>query len=274
MRRGRLWALRAEALGAVLFLALAVVIVVPLLTLVVWAFADRWFAPALWPQAFGVHWWRVLFARADVVAALPLSLLLASGVTGLSALVCLPAAYAFARLDFPGRRWLLLSFIVLNAFPRFPLYVSIAVVFLSAGLVGTVAGVVLIQLVFSLFFMIWIPVSAFRGVDRRLEEAARDVGASHLVVLLRITLPQVAPALVAAVLLTFVNTFYEVEGALLIGVPHVVTLPIVMLSLISGQIIVQYGAVLAVLLWVPSLLLLVFAGRLFDSRSVAAGLGG
>jgi putative spermidine/putrescine transport system permease protein len=47
-----------------------------------------------------------------------------------------------------------------------------------------------------------------------------------------------------------------------------------MLSLITGQIIVQYGAVLSVLLWVPSLVLIAFAGRLFDSRSVAAGLGG
>ena len=44
----------------------------------------------------------------------------------------------------------LLSFIAVNAFPRFPLYVSIAVVFLSTGLIGTVTGVVLIQLVFTL----------------------------------------------------------------------------------------------------------------------------
>jgi putative spermidine/putrescine transport system permease protein len=121
--------------------------------------------------------------------------------------------------------------------------------------------------------MIWIPTAAFRGVDRSLEEAARDVGASHLTVLLRITLPLVAPAIGAALLLTFMNTFYEVDGALLIGVPNVRTLPIVMLSLITGQIIVQYGAVLSVMLWVPSLVLLLLTRRMFDSRTFAAGLG-
>ena len=46
-----------------------------------------------------------------------------------------------------------------------------------------------------------------------------------------------------------------------------------MISLINNQIIVQYGAVLSVFLWVPSLILLLFARRLFDSRTFAAGLG-
>ena len=55
--------------------------------------------------------------------------------------------------------------------------------------------------------------------------ASRDVGAGHLTVLIRITLPQVAPAIGAALLLTFMNTFYEVDGALLVGVPNVRTLP-------------------------------------------------
>jgi putative spermidine/putrescine transport system permease protein len=93
----------------------------------------------------------------------------------LAVLVCLPAAYAFARLRFPGRQALLLSFLATNAFPRFGLYVSIAIVFFRLNLVGTVAGVVLIQLVNTLLLMIWIPTSAFQGVDQALEEAALDV---------------------------------------------------------------------------------------------------
>jgi putative spermidine/putrescine transport system permease protein len=264
---------RDDAIGAVLLAALVIFVLAPLLTVIVWAFADQWRPPALLPTHWGLHYWGMLLARADVVQALILSVFVSLVVTLAAAVICLPAAYAFARLEFPGRRLLLLSFIAVNAFPRFPLYVAIAVIFLSLGLVGTIPGVVLIELVFSLLFMIWIPTAAFRGVDRRLEEAARDVGASHLTVLVRITLPQVAPAIGAALLITFMNAFYEVDGALLIGVPTVRMLPIVMLSLITGQIIVQYGAVLSVMLWVPSLVLLLLARRMFDSRSVAAGLG-
>jgi putative spermidine/putrescine transport system permease protein len=262
-----------DVIGAALLAALLIFVLAPLLTVIVWAFADQWRPPALLPTQWGVRYWAMLLARADVIQALTISLFISLLVTLVATLICLPAAYAFARLEFPGRKLFLLSFIAVNAFPRFPLYVSIAVIFLSAGLVGTITGVVLIQLVFTLLFMIWIPTAAFKGVDRTLEEAARDVGASHLTVLVRITLPQVAPAIGAALLLTFMNTFYEVDGALLIGVPNVRTLPIIMLSLITGQIIVQYGAVLSVMLWVPSLVILLLARRLFDSRTFAAGLG-
>jgi len=258
--------------GSLLLLGLVVFIAMPLVGVLLWAFAEQWRSPALLPTQWGLKFWHALLARADVHSSLPLSLILASIVTGLAALLCLPAAYAFARTDFPGRRLMLLSFITVHAFPRFPLYVSIAVIFLVLGLIGTAPAVVAVQLVFSMLYLIWIPTAAFRGVDRRLEEAARDVGASHLTVLLRITLPQVAPAIGAALLLTFTNAFYEVEGALLVGIPDIRTLPIVMLSLITGQVIVQYGAVLSVILWVPSLALLIFARRMFDSRTFAAGV--
>ena len=93
-------------------------------------------------------------------------------------MICLPAAYAFARLDFPGRNLLFFSFLAGHAFPKFGLLVAIAGIFLNLGLIATFWGVVLIQLVGTLLFMIWIPVAAFQAVDRRMEEAARDVGAS------------------------------------------------------------------------------------------------
>ncbi|MEO0564841.1 MAG: ABC transporter permease subunit, partial [Chloroflexota bacterium] len=193
-------------------------------------------------------------------------------VTLLSAVICIPAAYAFARMRFRGRTVLLMSFLMVNAFPRFGLYITIAVIFFRLGLVGTVPGVVLIQLLNTLLFMVWMPTAAFQGVDRSLEEAARDVGASPLRVFMVITLPMVMPTISAAMLLTFVGAFYETQGAFLIGVPRVETLPTVMLGLINHYVI-QYGAVLSVALWVPSLILLVFARRVLRGGSLAAGFG-
>ena len=72
---------------------------------------------------------------------------------------------------------LFFSFLAGHAFPKFGLLVAIAGIFLQLNLIGTFWGVVLIQLVGTLLFMIWIPVAAFQSVDRRMEEAARDVGA-------------------------------------------------------------------------------------------------
>jgi putative spermidine/putrescine transport system permease protein len=176
-------------------------------------------------------------------------------------------------MRFPGRNILFLSFLASHAFPKFGLLVAIAGIFLQLGLISTFCGVVLIQLVGTLMLMIWIPVAAFQNVDRRMEEAARDAGATPLRVFWSITLPQAAPTISAALLLTFVGTFYETEGAWLIGAPEIRTMPVLMISFINNQIVVQYGAVLSVMLWVPSFIALMFARRVIGTGAFARGFG-
>jgi len=262
-----------EAFGVLALIGLTLFILGPISSVFLWAFAIKWRYPSLVPTEWGLKYWGETLARADILQALPLSFGLSIIVTLLSALICLPAAYAFARLNFRFRQPLLLSFLITNAFPRFGLYVSIAIVFFRLGLVGTIPGVILIQIVNTLLLMIWIPTSAFQSVDRALEEAALDVGASRLRVFWQITLPMVLPALAAALLLTFVSTFYESQGALLIGVPNVRTMPVLMYQYINNQIIVQYGAVISLILWLPSIVLLAFAQRFLRGNAVAAGFG-
>ncbi len=253
---------------------LTVAIVGPLLVVGTWAFTEVWRFPNVIPQQFGFRFWGQTLGRADVWNALMLSLRLTTVVTLLSAVICLPAAYAFARMSFPGRNLLFFSFLAGHAFPKFGLLVAIAAIFLQLNLIGTFWGVVLIQLVGTLMFMIWIPVAAFQAVDRRMEEAARDVGASPLRVFWSITLPQAGPTIAAAVLLSFVGTFYETEGAWLIGAPGIRTMPVLMISYINNQMVIQYGAVLSVLLWVPSFIALMFARRVIGGGAFARGFGG
>lgn len=265
--------LRREATGLMLAAVLSIVIIGPLISVVLWAFAERWRYPSLLPTQWGLFYWEETLGRADVQELFPFSVGLALVVTLLSAVICLPAAYAFARLNFPGRQLLLLSFLATNAFPRFGLYISIATVFYKLNLIGTLPGVILIQIVNTLLLMIWIPTSAFQGVDRSLEEAALDVGASRPRVFLQITLPLVLPALSAALLLTFVSTFYEAQGAFIIGLPNIRTMAVLMYSIINSQIIVQYGAIISLILWLPSLVLLIFAQRFVRGNAISAGFG-
>lgn len=264
---------RRESLSLLLIVLLFIVIIGPMLAVIFWAFAEQWRYPSLVPTKWGLSYWAETLTRDDVVTALPLSIGLASVVTFLSAVICLPASYAFARMNFPGRQGFLLSFLATNAFPRFGLYVSIAVVFYRLNLIGTLQGVILIQIVNTLLLMIWIPTAAFQNVDRSLEEAALDVGASRLRVFLQVTLPLVFPALAAAILLTYVSTFYEAQGALIVGVPNIRTMPVLMYSIINSQVIVQYGAVISLVLWLPSLLLLIFAQRFLRGNTISAGFG-
>ena len=264
---------RREGIGVILVILLFIIIIGPMLSVILWAFAVQWRYPSLIPTLWGFKFWSQTLARADIKSALPLSIGLATIVTGLSAVICLPAAYAFARLEFPGRKTILLSFLSTNAFPRFGLYISIAIIFFRLGLVGTIPGIILIQIVNTLLLMIWIPTSAFQGVDHALEEAALDVGASPVRVFIQITLPLVFPALGAAILLTFVSTFYEAQGALIIGIPNITTMPVLMYSIINSQVIVQYGAIISLILWLPSLVLLIFAQRFLRGGAISAGFG-
>ncbi|HEY9012470.1 MAG TPA: ABC transporter permease subunit [Devosia sp.] len=264
---------RIDWAGVFFAAALTICILVPLIVVGTWAFTNVWRYPSVIPQEFGLKFWGTVLGRADVWTSITTSLTLATVVTLISAAICLPAAYAFARLDFPGRNILFFSFLAGHAFPKFGLLVAIAGIFLQLNLIGTFWGVVLIQLVGTLLFMIWIPVAAFQAVDRRMEEAARDVGASPLRVFWSITLPQAGPTIAAAILLSFVGTFYETEGAWLIGAPQIRTLPVLMISFINNQPVIQYGAVLSVILWVPSFIALLFARRVISSGSFARGFG-
>jgi putative spermidine/putrescine transport system permease protein len=265
---------RFDWIGLLFACLLTLFIALPLIVVGTWAFTEVWRYPSVIPQQFGLRFWGQTLARGDVWDALFLSLRLTTTVTILSAVICLPAAYAFARMRFPGRNILFLSFLASHAFPKFGLLVAIAGIFLQLGLISTFCGVVLIQLVGTLMLMIWIPVAAFQNVDRRMEEAARDAGATPLRVFWSITLPQAAPTISAALLLTFVGTFYETEGAWLIGAPQVRTLPVLMISFINNQPVIQFGAVLSVLLWVPSFIALLFARKVVNSGSFARGFGG
>ena len=258
--------------GIAILAALALAMLGPILTVVIWAFAIKWRYPALVPTEWGLRYWGVMLGRSTVLEPILMSLAITSTSATLAALICWPAAYAFARLSFPGRQLLLFSFITAQAVPKFGLFVSIAVVFLQIGMVGTFWGVVLVQMLSAVLFMIWIPTAAFRGIPPALEEAGFDLGASRLRVFLTITLPQALPALAASYVLGFVGILFEVESAMLIGAPQITTAPLLLLTL-SAQVIVQEAAVLCVMIWVPCFALLLLTRRFMTANGIGQGFG-
>src|SRR5262245_52479320 len=98
----RLRWLRREGPGLVLLVFLTVAMIGPMSSMILSAFAGRWFYPAIIPTEFTLRYWPETFRRADIAQALPTSIALSLIVTTCSAVICLPAAYAFARLRIPG----------------------------------------------------------------------------------------------------------------------------------------------------------------------------
>ena len=258
-----------RALEAILVVSLLVFMIGPIVWLGLRAFSGLWRYPQLIPTQWTVSGWSQVFHDPNLSHSMKLSFEFAPVVTVVSAAICLPAAYAFSRYKFPGRRVLLISLFATNAFPKIGLYISMAGVFYSLNLMGTFLGVVIVQLIGTVVFMTWIPAAAFSAIPRSLEEAARDVGAGPLRVFFRVTFPLAAPAIFVAMILSFLASFDEAQGTFLVGVPKYITMPTEMYTLVLNYP-EQVAAVFVLLLALPSVLLMalvrkhVMGGRLAE----------
>jgi putative spermidine/putrescine transport system permease protein len=269
-RRLNVRSVALRLLGALLVLLLLLFMVGPLVWLSIRAFSGLWEFPRLLPNHWTLQWWRSVFDDKNLAHSIRLSFEFAPVVTIFSAVICLPAAYAFARLKFPGRFALLVSLFATNAFPKIGLYVSMAGVFYSLHLMGTFMGVVFVQLIGTIVFMTWIPTAAFSAIPRSLEEAARDVGAGPLRVFFRVTFPLAAPGILVAMILSFLASFDEAQGTFLVGIPNYITMPTEMYTLVLNYP-EQAAAVFSILLAVPSVVLMSLARKHVMGGKLAEG---
>ncbi|HXJ65400.1 MAG TPA: ABC transporter permease [Actinomycetota bacterium] len=168
-------------------------------------------------------WSRALSTLSDTGAwtALRVSLEVTLGAVAISLVVAMPAAWALARTDFPGRRLVRALIVLPIVLPPVVAGVALLATFGRLGLVGGLMQSVGVHLVFttagaavaaafvSAPFLVLALESGFRAVDQRFEDAARSLGASRWYVFRRITLPEVRPALVAGLLLTWARALGE-----------------------------------------------------------------
>ena len=228
----------------------------PMINMLMLAFANEYQAPAILPQQWGFKWWSYVFSQKSLVSSITQSFIVAIITTGVSMVLCIPAAYSIARFKYPGRKMFMLSFLLTNAFPKLGIYTSIAVLFYKYNLMGTYTGVVIIHMINSMMFMVWLPSSAFRAVHRQQEEAARDVGAG--------------PIRTFATLYTFLGSMEEAQGTMLVGMAKVQTMPVAMYGIVLDSSAVQIGAVFAILLIIPSALM-IFAMRKYIGPEAISG---
>ena len=122
----------------------------------------------------------------------------------------MPAAYAFSRFDFPGRKFLFFSVLLRNMFP--------AVIFLSRplfipmrllGLVNTHGSLVLTYLTFGLPLAIWLLKGFYDNIPYQLEQAARIDGATRFQVFLLIVMPLSVPGIIATAIYSFIRAWNE-----------------------------------------------------------------
>jgi len=230
----------AAAVGAAYLALCYAFIFLPVVVLVLFSFQ----AGALPVPPFNgpsLRWYAAAFADGRLVGGFVNSLVVGTTSAALSVLIGFLAAYGIARYEFPGKRWVQ-AFIILPLAVSYlligmGLLVSTAALGIGPSLATVVAGHVVINM--PLAFAICL--AQLGEHQRRVEAAARDLGASTLRVILSITAPMIAPALIAAFCLCFTFSWDETLIALL-NTRFEVTLPVVILSLLRGGVSAETNA--------------------------------
>jgi putative spermidine/putrescine transport system permease protein len=179
------------------------------------------------PPGFSTRWYAALLSNSVMMSALGTSAILAAVVSVVALLAGGPAAYAIARLDFPGRGLAALLAAPL-LLPTLVLGLALLLVLQPLGLTASWPGLVLGHCLVAIPFAVRIMTTAFEGVPKELEAAAWTLGATPVQAALRITLPNAAPGAIAAGVLTFLVSFDETVISLFLVGPRLTTLPVEM----------------------------------------------
>jgi putative spermidine/putrescine transport system permease protein len=246
--------------GAVVFFMLILAGVVG--AVVVDSFGTRWFTGWL-PAGWTTHWYGTTWREFDLGGVLLVTLEVALAVVVVSLLVGVPAAYALARRTFPGKRVLMVAFLLPILIPPITYGVPLATVLYKFHLAGKLSGVILANLVPAVPFVILVMTPFIEQIDPKIESAARMCGARTRVIFTRILGPLLLPGMLAAAILILVRTVGMFELTFLTAGPDSQTLVVALYYSVSSAGIRAQQEIdaMAVIYTMSMLVLLVVALR-------------
>jgi multiple sugar transport system permease protein len=204
-RRGRDLAWTAAALAVAAYSLLPVAWIVSLSL----RQGDDLFSRSFWPARPSLEAYREVLGAPEFTRALRNSVGISAISTALSVALAAPAAWAVARLEFPGRRLVLATALGIAMFPVVSIVGPLFDLWRAVGLYDTWAGLVLPYLSFTLPLSLWVLSAHFRELPREVEEAAEVDGATPWRVFREVTLPLAAPGVVTAAILAFLAAWND-----------------------------------------------------------------
>ncbi|SDD21576.1 carbohydrate ABC transporter membrane protein 2, CUT1 family [Streptomyces sp. LaPpAH-199] len=207
---------------------------------------------------------RQAFDEQPLLQAAANSLIAAVSAALIAVVIATPMAYVMARhrgrLAAAATGWVVVS----QAFPFVLVIIPLFLVLKNLHLINTLAGLVLVYVVWSLPFALWMLAGYVRAVPAELEEAAAVDGAGRVRTLVSVVAPLLAPGLVATALFAFITAWNEFFFALvLLKTPKEQTLPVVLTHFLGAEGVADLGplAAAAFLATLPSLVLFAFIQR-------------
>ncbi|MGN6326448.1 carbohydrate ABC transporter permease [Pseudolysinimonas sp.] len=235
----------------VLLVALTILLLYPLLWLIVSSLRpnDQIFRePGLWPLSFDIDnytkGWSAL--NPDFGQYLLNSTIVVAGSILGNLVSCSLAAYAFARLSFPGRRIMFGAMLVTLMLPIHAIIVPQYILFNHLGMTNSFWPLLLPKFLGTDAFFIFLMVQFIRAIPRELDEAARIDGAGHFRIFFQIMLPLMVPALATTAIFTFVWVWNDFFGPLIyLTDPTLFTVPLALNEFRNAQGASNFGGMFA-----------------------------
>jgi putative spermidine/putrescine transport system permease protein len=218
-RKVRVWAVAVSVLVGLCFANILALIA----SVVVDSFGTKWFGTWL-PQGLTFHWYSDAWRDFGLSSVMWVTLEVAAVVVVVSIAIGVPASYALARREFPGKRLVMLLFVLPILVPPITYGIPLATVLYRVHLAGSLPGVILANLVPSVPFVILTMTPFIEQIDPKIESAARMCGAKTMAIFTRVLAPLLIPGILAACILVLVRTVGMFELTFLTAGPDSTTL--------------------------------------------------
>jgi len=238
-------------------------------TVVTSSFATRWLGTWL-PVGWTTRWYSSAWSEFQLWDVLIVTFQIVGMVVLISGVLGVTAAYALARRDFPGKRLLVLLFLLPLLIPPITFGIPLATVLYRTGLAGTFWGVVAANLVPTVPFVILVMIPFIEQIDPKIEAAARVFGANTFKLFIHVLLPLLLPGILAALLLVLVRTIAMFELTFLVAGPTSQTLVVALYYAVfaAGVRAVQSIDAMAVIYMVTTLIWLIIALRFVNPTQI------
>ena len=199
---------------------------------------------SLSPAGWGLDNYARLFEQTSFLGNMGHSLIVAVGTVALGLTVSVTAAYAFSRFRFPGRKAIMLQFLLVNMFPVVLLILPLFVLMRRLGILDTHLGLILANATVAIPFAVWMLTSYIGAIPKSLDEAAMIDGCSRLSALRRVVLPLAMPGIISTGIYIFITAWNEYLYALTLGGRNVRTVTVAIQTLI-GEYQIEWGLLAA-----------------------------
>ncbi|SDQ07970.1 ABC transporter permease [Leucobacter chromiiresistens] len=217
----------AKILNRIIVTIVYLFLLAPIIAVVIISFNDSK-SLAIEFGAPSFQWYQSILENSELMDGARVSLITAVITAVVVLLLGVPVALAIARYEFPGKAAISGFFLSPLLVPGVVLGLGLLLVFQPVGLVGTYPGIVLAHFGVTVPYVIRTTLSSLTTSDMRCEEAARVHGANSFTTFRRVTLPIIAPGILAGGVMAFIISFDEAVISLFVAGSGHTTLPVEM----------------------------------------------